>query len=55
MYEVCANINNVQVKKVNLTTEFQLDLEAIENAIDENTKMIFLCSPNNPTGKLIAS
>ena len=49
MYEVCANVNNVHVKKVNLTVEFQLDLEAIENAIDENTKMIFLCSPNNPT------
>jgi histidinol-phosphate aminotransferase len=49
MYEVSANINNVQVKKVDLTPTFQLDLEAIENAIDENTKMIFLCSPNNPT------
>lgn len=49
MYEVCANVNNLQVKKVNLTREFQLDLEAIETAIDENTKMIFLCSPNNPT------
>ena len=49
MYEVCADINNVQVKKTKLTPEFQLDLEAIENAIDGNTKMIFLCSPNNPT------
>ena len=49
MYEVCARVNNLMVKKVNLTRQFQLDLEAIENAIDENTKMIFLCSPNNPT------
>jgi histidinol-phosphate aminotransferase len=49
MYEVCANVNNVHIKKINLTKEFQLDIEAIENAIDENTKMIFLCSPNNPT------
>src|SRR5215831_6923612 len=49
MYEVCANINNVKTKKVNLTKEFQIDLEAVENAIDGNTKMIFLCSPNNPT------
>jgi histidinol-phosphate aminotransferase len=49
MYEVCANVNNIRVKKVNLTPEFQLDLEGVENAIDENTKMIFLCSPNNPT------
>ena len=50
MYEVCANINNIQVKKVTLTSQFQLDLEAIEHAIDDHTKMIFLCSPNNPTG-----
>jgi histidinol-phosphate aminotransferase len=50
MYEVCANINNVQVKKIKLTPEFQLDLEAIEHGIDAHTKMIFLCSPNNPTG-----
>jgi histidinol-phosphate aminotransferase len=50
MYEVCANINDVHVKKVNLTSLFQLDLDAIENAIDGHTKMIFLCSPNNPTG-----
>src|SRR5438034_7107122 len=49
MYELCANINNVQVKKVNLTSDFQLDLKAIEQAINEHTKMIFLCSPNNPT------
>jgi histidinol-phosphate aminotransferase len=50
MYEVCANINNVQVKKIKLTPDFQLNLEAIEHGIDAHTKMIFLCSPNNPTG-----
>jgi histidinol-phosphate aminotransferase len=50
MYEVCAGVNNVEVRKVKLTPDFQLDLQAIENAIDGNTKMIFLCSPNNPTG-----
>lgn len=50
MYEVSANINNVEVKKIKLQPDFQLDLEAIENGIDEHTKMIFLCSPNNPTG-----
>ena len=49
MYEVYANINNVTIKKVALTTNFQLDLEGLENAIDPNTKMIFFCSPNNPT------
>ncbi|KIC91498.1 histidinol-phosphate transaminase [Flavihumibacter sp. ZG627] len=50
MYEVSANINNVKVKKVSLTPGFQLDLPALEEAVDDNTKMIFLCSPNNPTG-----
>jgi len=50
MYEVCANINNVPVKKIKLTPDFQLDMEAIEHSIDAHTKMIFLCSPNNPTG-----
>src|SRR5688572_24628326 len=50
MYSVCADINNVKIKKISLTPDFQLDLAAIENGIDGNTKMIFLCSPNNPTG-----
>jgi histidinol-phosphate aminotransferase len=50
MYEVCANINNVLIKKIKLTPDFQLDMEAIEHSIDAHTKMIFLCSPNNPTG-----
>lgn len=50
MYEVSANINDVEIKRVPLTSGFQLDLPAIEEAIDDHTKMIFLCSPNNPTG-----
>src|SRR5690606_27087925 len=50
MYEVSANINDVGIKRVNLTVDFQLDLEGIAEAIDANTRMIFLCSPNNPTG-----
>ncbi|MCX6312046.1 MAG: histidinol-phosphate transaminase [Bacteroidetes bacterium] len=50
MYEVSANINDVFVKRVPLTTNFQLDVEAIANVVNENTKLIFLCSPNNPTG-----
>ncbi|ULQ53586.1 histidinol-phosphate transaminase [Flavihumibacter fluvii] len=49
MYEVSANINNVAIRKVPLTTDFQLDLPALEEAVDERTKIIFLCSPNNPT------
>ncbi|GAB2655546.1 histidinol-phosphate transaminase [Flavihumibacter cheonanensis] len=50
MYEVSAHINNVQIKKVPLTPDFQLDLPAMEEAVDDFTKIIFLCSPNNPTG-----
>jgi histidinol-phosphate aminotransferase len=53
MYEVCAEMNNVKVKKINLTNHFQLDLEGIETAIDPFTKLIFICSPNNPTGNSI--
>lgn len=50
MYEVSAHINDVAIKKVPLTPAFQLDLPAIEEAVDDYTKMIFICSPNNPTG-----
>lgn len=50
MYEVSGNINDVEIKKVNLTSDFQLDVEGVMNAVDENTKLIFICSPNNPTG-----
>lgn len=53
MYEVSASINNVEVRKVNLLPNYQLDLEKIAEAIDENTKLIFICSPNNPTGNSI--
>lgn len=50
MYEVSANINDVEVRKAPLSEAFQLDLNAIEAAIDDNTKIIWLCNPNNPTG-----
>ncbi|HLT42156.1 MAG TPA: histidinol-phosphate transaminase [Sphingobacteriaceae bacterium] len=53
MYEVSASINDVAVKKVNLDSDFQLNLDAIDENIDENTKIIFICSPNNPTGNSI--
>jgi histidinol-phosphate aminotransferase len=53
MYEVSANINNVEARKVSLLPSFQLDLEGIAEAIDSNTKIIFVCSPNNPTGNSI--
>lgn len=50
MYEVSANINDVEVRKVPLTTDFQLNVEGISETVDERTKLIFICSPNNPTG-----
>ncbi len=50
MYEVYAHINDVAIREVPLNTSFQLDLEGIENAITPDTKLIFLCSPNNPSG-----
>lgn len=50
MYQVCAEMNNVQTKKINLTSDFQLDLDSIAAAIDPFTRLIFICSPNNPTG-----
>lgn len=50
MYEVSGNINNVGIKKVNLTPGFQLNVEGILNSVDAHTKLLFLCSPNNPTG-----
>lgn len=53
MYEVCAEINNVKTKNIPLTENFQLNIEAIEQAIDPFTKLIFVCSPNNPTGNSI--
>ena len=53
MYEVCAEMNDVKTKKVNLAKEYQLDIDGIASAIDPFTKLIFICSPNNPTGNSI--
>lgn len=53
MYKVSADINNVAAKEVTLLSNFQLDLEALESNIDAGTKIVFICSPNNPTGNAI--
>lgn len=50
MYEVSADINDVGIKRANLTPDFRLDTEKIGETIDESTKLLFICSPNNPTG-----
>ena len=53
MYQVSADINDVAVKEVPLTSGFQLDVPAILSAVTPLTKLIFICSPNNPTGNLM--
>jgi histidinol-phosphate aminotransferase len=49
MYEVAAAINAVEYRKVPLAENFGIDTEAIRRTVDENTAIIFICSPNNPT------
>lgn len=53
MYEVAAAINDTVIRSTPLTPQFQLDIDAISEAIDDKTKLIFVCSPNNPTGNSI--
>lgn len=53
MYEVSANINDIEVRKAPLLDDFQLNLAHIETLIDDHTKIIWICSPNNPTGNSI--
>ncbi|PXV63868.1 histidinol-phosphate aminotransferase [Dysgonomonas alginatilytica] len=53
MYKVCADINNVEYRQVLLKDHFILDAESVLKATDDNTKIIFLCSPNNPSGNLL--
>jgi len=53
MYQVSANINDVELRIAPLLDDFQLNLAHIETLIDEQTKLIWICSPNNPTGNSI--
>lgn len=55
MYKVCADINNVEYRAVKLDEGFQLNAANILATIDSNTKLIWLCSPNNPTGNALDS
>lgn len=50
MYQVAADTNDIEVIKVSLTKEFELDSKQVLEAVNEKTKLIFLCSPNNPSG-----
>lgn len=49
MYKVCANVNDVEYRKALLNKDFSLNIDNILNACDDNTKILWICSPNNPT------
>ncbi len=53
MYQVAADINNVQVTYISLNDDFQLVPSSLLEAVNKHTKIIFLCSPNNPTGNCL--
>ena len=53
MYRVCADINDVEYRTVLLDEQFQIKAEELLDACDEHTKLIWICSPNNPTGNSI--
>ncbi|MDB5273446.1 MAG: hisC [Chitinophagaceae bacterium] len=53
MYEVSATINDVRIVDVPLTTDYVLDVEAMLLKLTADVKIVFLCSPNNPTGNLL--
>ncbi|SFF03725.1 histidinol-phosphate transaminase [Sunxiuqinia elliptica] len=53
MYQVAADINNIEVRKVKLNDNYGFSAEALLEKTDKHTKLIFVCSPNNPTGNLL--
>ncbi|MDR3261478.1 MAG: histidinol-phosphate transaminase [Tannerella sp.] len=53
MYQVCADVNDVEYRKVLLNEDFTLNAGRVLQVVDEKTKVIFLCSPNNPSGNLL--
>ena len=53
MYKVCADINNIEYRPVLLDENYQISADRLLNACDAHTKLIWICSPNNPTGNSI--
>lgn len=53
MYKVLAGMHQIACKEVLLTNDFQLDIQRIVESVDAQTKILFICSPNNPTGNLM--
>jgi histidinol-phosphate aminotransferase len=54
MYKVCADIQNVGVQVATLTEDFEIDLDNVFDAINAATKIVWVCSPNNPSGNLVS-
>jgi len=55
MYEVLANLNAIALKRINLSEDFQPKVDAILNSVDSKSKLLFICSPNNPSGNSFSS
>jgi histidinol-phosphate aminotransferase len=55
MYRVAASLQEVEIRSCLLTEEFQIDLKSVKHAVGKDTKLIFCCSPNNPTSNLLNS
>ena len=53
MYEVCADVNNVEYRPVLLDADYRITADKLLGACDAHTKLMWICSPNNPTGNLI--
>ena len=53
MYKVLAEVNNIELKKIDLSVDFELDGQDMVDASDDKTKLFFICSPNNPSGNLL--
>ena len=54
MYAVCARVQDAQIIEVSLASDFRLDVDAVLAAVTSAVKLVFICTPNNPTGQLIA-
>jgi histidinol-phosphate aminotransferase len=52
MYEVCARLNDIGIDEIPLKADFEIDIERIQSITDERSKLIFVCSPNNPTANV---
>lgn len=54
MFNICSSIAGMKVKEIEMTKDFGINLEEMRKAVNKNTKLVFLCNPNNPTGSIIS-